>query len=59
MTEQYPTIEYRIYLPNTLPFEEHAIGLSQIAALYPQAVRVEVVDAAVPCVDCPVKGQFW
>lgn len=46
----YPTNLYRVTLPDGTTLEERAIGLSQIAAHYPQAVRVEVVVAV---------GDFW
>ena len=41
----HPTIEYRVTLPDGRELTERVIGLSQIAALYPQAVRVERVSA--------------
>jgi hypothetical protein len=50
LAEQYPTIEYRVFLPDGREFIERAIGLSVIVAHYPQAWRVERVDAA---------GGFW
>jgi hypothetical protein len=47
---KYPTIEYRVYLPGGVEKIERAIGLSQVVAHYPEAWRVERVDAA---------GGFW
>ncbi len=44
LAEQYPTIEYRVFLPDGREFIERAIGLSVIVAHYPQAWRVERVD---------------
>ncbi len=44
LAEQYPTIEYRVFMPDGREFIERAIGLSVIVAHYPQAWRVERVD---------------
>jgi hypothetical protein len=44
LTEQYPTIDFRIYLPGGVEKIERAIGMSVIVAHYPQAWRVERVD---------------
>jgi hypothetical protein len=43
-----PTIEFRIWLPDGTVFTERAIGLSIIAAHYPQACRVEVAREPKP-----------
>jgi hypothetical protein len=44
LAEQYPTIEYRVFMPDGREFIERAIGMSVIVAHYPQAWRVERVD---------------
>lgn len=51
----YPTTEYRVWMPDGSTFTERAIGLSQIAAYYPHAVRVEVVREPEP----GMMGEFW
>jgi len=38
---QYPTILYRVVLPDDSEKIERVIGLSQIAAYYPDAKRIE------------------
>jgi hypothetical protein len=44
LAEQYPTIEFRVFLPGGEERIERAIGMSVIVAHYPQAWRVERVD---------------
>jgi len=46
LAEQYPTIEFRVFLPGGEEKIERAIGMSVIVAHYPQAWRVERVDMA-------------
>jgi hypothetical protein len=46
LTEQYPTIAYRVFLPDGSEKIERAIGLSQIAAYYPDAVMIQRCDVA-------------
>jgi hypothetical protein len=50
LAEQYPTIEYRVFLPDGREFIERAIGMSVIVAHYPEAIKIERVDAM---------GGFW
>jgi hypothetical protein len=52
LVEQYPTIEYRVFMPDGREFIERAIGMSVIVAHYPQAWRVERVSDG-------EKGNFW
>jgi hypothetical protein len=47
---KYPTREYRVTLPDGSEKIERVIGLSQIAAYYPDAIRVELVEEV---------GGFW
>jgi len=42
---QYQTVEYRVFLPDGTEKIERAIGLSQIAAYWPDAIKIERVDA--------------
>lgn len=41
---------YRVWLPDGRVVDERAIGPSEIPALYPQLVRLELV---------PELGEFW
>ena len=47
---KYPTVEYRVFLADGREFIERVIGLSQIAAYWPDAIKIERVDAC---------GGFW
>jgi hypothetical protein len=47
---KYSTREYRVTLPDGSERIERVIGLSQIAAYWPDAIRVELVEAV---------GGFW
>ena len=47
---KYPTVEYRVTLPDGSEKIERVIGLSQIAAYWPDAIKVERIDAC---------GGFW
>ena len=44
--EQVPMLDFRVVLPDGTERHERAIGLSQIAAYWPDAIRVERMDAA-------------
>jgi hypothetical protein len=44
-------IEYRVFLPDGREVIERVIGLSMVAAYYPDAWKVERVDATT--------GGFW
>ncbi len=55
----YPKIQYRVYLPGKPPFIDETLGLSELAAYHPQAVRVEVVGSEPVCVKCPTLGSFF
>jgi hypothetical protein len=46
-----PMIEYRVFLPDGREVIERVIGLSMVAAYYPDAWKVERVDATT--------GGFW
>jgi hypothetical protein len=44
LVEAYPTIEYRVTMRDGTEKIERVIGLSQIAAYYPDAVQVTRTD---------------
>jgi hypothetical protein len=50
--ERYPTILYRVVLPDDSEKIERVIGLSQIAAYYPDAKRIERLNDG-------DKAGFW
>lgn len=62
---RYATVHYRIIHADGRVTEEHAIGLSQIAAYYPDARAVVRLDVGPPLTieqamaAAGVEGGFW
>jgi len=60
----YTTHIYLVTLPDGTQVREQVIGLSQVAAYHPQAVRVEMLQRVEPlrgaaAVEATKTGSFW
>ena len=55
---RFKTVRYRIYRPGYPPIVESHIGPSQVCALYPDLLRLEVVGSEPVCEECPA-GSFY